>query len=143
MPTNPYWLMQRSISGMQFFGDTRALSLHLELAALDGLADLVIRHCRTRRRRLAGGMRLDLLLPPSLVLAGGGGVVAVAVNDHEDLRVFFSPLGFSLGRGKHLARRSVNRARWAARVASFRAGTQPRHRSRRNRGRCRSARASS
>src|SRR5262245_28131646 len=59
-----------------------ALALHLELAAGDRLADLVVGHRRARRRRFADRMRLDLLGAPSLVLTGGGGVVAVAVDDH-------------------------------------------------------------
>ena len=59
-----------------------ALTLHLELAALDRLADLVVGHRRARRRRLAGRVRLDLLLAPALVLTGRGGVVAVAVDNH-------------------------------------------------------------
>ena len=141
MPTVPYSFTQRSISVMQFFGETRAalrqhrntdevlreqradavdqlvagagpgfagaciakvvthaggawgedgqvgaaLALHFELAALDRLADLVVRHSRARRRRLAGLARLDLLVAPSFVLTRGGGVVAVAINDHGNL----------------------------------------------------------
>ena len=62
-----------------------ALALKPELAALDRLADLVVRHARAGRRRLAGLVRLDLLGAPSLVRRRRGRVVAVAINDHRDL----------------------------------------------------------
>src|SRR5207237_10548545 len=53
-----------------------ALALHLELAALDRLADLVVRHSRPRRRRLAGLVRRELPGAPSLVLTRRGPVRA-------------------------------------------------------------------
>ena len=140
MPTNPYWLTQRSISARQLLGRDAsalrqhrhadevlrkqradavdqlvagggpgfagpgiaevvahagrargkdrqvgaALALHLELAADDGGADLVIRHARARRRRLAGLVRLDLLGAPRLVLTRGSGVMAVTIDNHRN-----------------------------------------------------------
>src|SRR5205823_5629722 len=65
-----------------------ALALHPELAALDRRADLVVRHSRARRHRLAGLVRLDLLAAPSLVLTRRGCVVAVAIDDHGTSRIF-------------------------------------------------------
>jgi hypothetical protein len=62
-----------------------ALALHLELAARDGFADLIVGDRRARRRRPAGRVRLDLLGAPSLMLAGRGGVVAMAIDDHGPL----------------------------------------------------------
>src|SRR6516164_2245664 len=62
-----------------------ALALHFELTTLDRLADLVVGDARARRRRLADLVRLDLLAPPALMLAGGSGVVAVAIDDHWNL----------------------------------------------------------
>src|SRR5439155_23913366 len=59
-----------------------ALALHLELAALDALADLVVADRRPRRRRPALAVGGDLLAAPALVLARGGRVVAVAIDDH-------------------------------------------------------------
>src|SRR5205823_167504 len=77
-----------------------ALALHLELAALDRLADLVVGHRRARRRRLAGRVRLDLLLAPALVRTRRGGVVAVAVDDHGPAppSILVSSHAFSLAR---------------------------------------------
>src|ERR1700719_773885 len=66
-----------------------ALALHLELAARNCLADLVVGHSRARRRWLAGLVRLDLLVAPSLVLTRGGRVVAVAFPDHGNLSTLF------------------------------------------------------
>src|SRR5260370_1318572 len=89
-----------------------ALALHLELAALDRLTDLIIGHRRARRRRLARRVRLDLLLTPSLVLTRRGGVVAVAVDDHgpaPPLDSASSPGSFRFTAGKHHARQAVNR----------------------------------
>src|SRR6516162_6400861 len=60
-----------------------ALALHLELAIGDRLADFVVGNSRTRWRRFAGLVCLDLLAAPPLVLAGRGGVMAVAIDDHE------------------------------------------------------------
>src|SRR5207244_11213856 len=65
-----------------------ALALHLELTALDRLADLVVADCRARRRRFARGMRLDLLGAPGFVLTRGGCVVAVTVDDHGNAPSF-------------------------------------------------------
>src|SRR5207302_999088 len=74
--------------------------------ALDRLADLVIADRRARRRRLAGGVRFDLLAAPAFVLAGSGRVVAVAIDDHRGSL----PAALVVGRGKHLPRQAVNAA---------------------------------
>src|SRR6516165_3683536 len=62
-----------------------ALALHLELATVDRLADLVVGDRRAWRQRLAGLVRLDLLAAPCFVLARRGRVMAVAIDDHAPL----------------------------------------------------------
>jgi hypothetical protein len=59
-----------------------ALALHPELAIADRIANLIIGDQGTLRRLCAPRMRLDLGLPPLLVLLRSRRVVTVAVDDH-------------------------------------------------------------
>src|SRR5690242_18731548 len=79
---SPRWWPMPAARGEKIVKSVPRSRLHLELAIGDRFTDLVVGDTRARRRRLAGLVRLDLLVAPPLMLAGGGGVVPVAIDDH-------------------------------------------------------------
>ena len=81
-----------------------ALALQLELVLLDALADFVVGHLQRRARRhrrlVLGVGRRGLLLAEALQVLGLGGVVAVAVDDHDNSRFRGCGMADATGRGR-------------------------------------------